>query len=329
MLMNKKLTLKEIAAEAGISLTAASMYLNGKAKHYKLSDATCERIGEVMRKHNFTPNLHARAIASKKTFLAGVLISDNIANSFWLKILSALEDVLSERGYHLLLSVTKQDPERQKKALRFMENQGVDGIIAAPVGGTAEEIRKFARKHPLVTLNSKIEGVSCAWNDDYAGGRAAMEGVLKAGHTRIAYVGASGPGSLRSRAYDELTRENGRTPLYFQDAGSFLKKRKQFTVAICHTDYIALELYQRANALRCVIPGDLAVIGYDNMDFVNLLSPVPPTVNQYKEELGKAAAALLLELIEKGNSCVLESRFEPYLVHGKNLSPQHRSMSGS
>ena len=156
-----------------------------------------------------------------------------------------------------------------------------------------------------------------------------MEVVLKAGHTRIAYIGASGAGSLRSRAYDELMRENRQIPAYFQDAGSFLKKRKQFTAVICHTDYIAMALYQRANALRCVIPDDLAVIGYDNMDFVNLLSPVPTTVNQYKEELGKAAAALLLELIENGNSTVLESRFEPYLVHGENLLPPHRSMSGS
>ena len=61
----KRLTLKDIAAKAGVSLTAASMFLNGKAKKYNLADATCDRIEQTMRENNFVPNFHARAIASK------------------------------------------------------------------------------------------------------------------------------------------------------------------------------------------------------------------------------------------------------------------------
>ena len=67
----KRLTLKDIAAKAGVSLTAASMFLNGKAKKYNLADATCERIEQTIRDNNFIPNFHARAIASRQTMLIG------------------------------------------------------------------------------------------------------------------------------------------------------------------------------------------------------------------------------------------------------------------
>jgi DNA-binding LacI/PurR family transcriptional regulator len=84
MMKNRRLTLKNIAEKAGVSLTAASMCLNGKAKKYNLADTTCERIEKVIRKNNFVPNLHARAIASKQTFLIGVLLRDSLEASFWL-----------------------------------------------------------------------------------------------------------------------------------------------------------------------------------------------------------------------------------------------------
>ena len=80
---NKRAKLSDIAREAGVSLTAASFYINGKAKQYKLSPATCERLEAAVRKYDYVPNLFARAMQQNRTFLIGLLVRDRINSSFW------------------------------------------------------------------------------------------------------------------------------------------------------------------------------------------------------------------------------------------------------
>lgn len=311
----KRVTLKDIAEAAGVSLTAASMYLNGKAKQYNLADATCERIEKAIREKKFVPNFHARAIAAKRTCLAGVLISTPLESSFWLNIISAMEEVFRRADYHILLSISHGSRERELSSLNFMRMKGVDGIILNPLN-SAEKILDAANGLPLVTLNRKLEGLPGVWNDNYHGGSLAAEYLLRRGHRRIAYIG--GAGTNRIRAYRDLMKKNRIQPVYFQSVSGFMKEADSFTAVMCFSDYILLEVYQAAAEKKIPIPKRLSVIGYDNMDFIRALRPAPSTVSQYKNELGSSAANMLLDLLNRKPFRDV-SVFHPELIPGKSV----------
>ena len=315
----KRLTLKDIAAKAGVSLTAASMFLNGKAKKYNLADATCARIEQAMQDSNFVPNFHARAIASSQTMLIGTLIYGGIETSFWLNILAGIEEAFAAKNYHMLLSVSHSSPERELESIRFMRTKGVDGLIIAPVSGAANNfayLRELDITMPVVTINTRIEDLSAAYNDNYAGGRMASEFLISRGHRKIAFLG--GLGFNRSRAFFDVMRENKIEPAVFPTVADFLLQAGRFTAVFCFSDYQVLELYNEAAARGIKIPENISVIGYDNMNFTSLLSPRPATVEQYKKELGIAAAEIMLERIN-GAAQPADRKFTPILHEGESV----------
>lgn len=310
----KRLTLQDIADEAGVSLTAASLYINGKARRYNLAEATCARIQQVLDAHNFIPNLHARAIASKKTFLVGVIISQELESSFWLNILSGLETALARSSYHMLLSVSRNDPKVEAESIRFMRAKGVDGLIINPV---SPSLKTLVKNLPTATLNRPVEGIPGVWNDNFTGGRKAAAFLLENGHRRIAYIGG---GLDRFKAFEQLMRENNLPVRTFPSVPGFMAHAADFTAVFCATDYILLELYQAAAATGLKIPEQLSAIGYDNMEFLKLLNPPPATISQYKNELGTAAGELILELIANPDSARRKTVFEPLLVPGRSVA---------
>ncbi|MDR0931523.1 MAG: LacI family transcriptional regulator [Victivallales bacterium] len=309
------LTLKDIAEEAGVSLTAASLYINGKARQYNLSESTCDRIKKVIKSHNFVPNIHARAIASKKTFLVGVVLSQELEASFWLNIISSLEEELSGANYHLLLSVSHGRKESERDSIDFMRSKGIDGLIISPIetGG----LEDLSRELPIVTLNLGIENVPGVWNDNFHGGRLATDYLLDNGHRRIAAIGSVG--IQRAIAYCDRLNQSQITPHIFPSVKDFMLQADQFTAVFCFNDYLMLELYQATAAAGIDIPNDLSVIGYDNMDFVKFLSPRPSTIAQYKNELGSAAGQLILQLIDGKRDVNRQIVFTPKLISGKSV----------
>jgi LacI family transcriptional regulator len=316
---NRRLTLQDIADKAGVSLTAASMYLNGKAKKYNLADATCERIEKVIRKNNFVPNLHARAIASKRTFLIGVQVRDSLEDSFWLKIISGIEEKLAEQKYHMIFSVSHYSPEKELESIRFMLSKGIDGLIIAPVQNEKNNItylRKLNKSVPVATINSKIEGLVASYNDNYTGGCLASEYLIRKGHRKIAFIGNAS--FNRARAFIDTARQNKIETEFFPDVQAFLQKCDKYSAVFCFSDFILLALYNEASSRGIKIPGDISVIGYDNMDFIKLLSPVPSTVEQYKKEIGTAAAEMILSRLA-GKTNVPDRIFTPILREGESV----------
>ena len=120
--VTKRMKLADIAREAGVSTTAVSFYINGKARQYKLSKETCERIGAVVRKYDFVPNLFARAMQHNRTYLIGVVICDRINASFWSDIIAGMEQEVAPCRYNLLLS-TRTGPESEREAVRLMKSE--------------------------------------------------------------------------------------------------------------------------------------------------------------------------------------------------------------
>jgi LacI family transcriptional regulator, galactose operon repressor len=317
--MVKKLTLKDIAELSGVSLTTASMYINGKAEKYKIAKTTCERIEKVIQKNRFQPNIHARAIAGKKTFLVGVIISGVLNRSFWIDILAGIEATVASAGYHIILSVVSNctNNDEMLETFDFLVSKGVDGIIFASLHNDKTltgYLKELYRQKPLVSITVPITGIPAVYNDNATGGKAVAEYLYHAGHRKIAYIGIHEHPDLRNIAFFNHLAEYDIEVEQFVSAVKFGPRMADFTAAACFTDYDAMNVYQVAAERNINIPHDFSVIGFDNMNFTTLMHPPLTTVNQHKEDLGVASAELMMQQINDRQQMIEDKVFTSELV---------------
>jgi LacI family transcriptional regulator, galactose operon repressor len=320
--MIKRVTLKDVAVRSKVSLTAASMFINGKAKKYHLADATCERIRKAIKELNYVPNLHARAIASKRTLLLGMIVSSDIETSFWLNVLSGIEEVIAKDDYHMILSVSHEDPKKELEAIEFMLNKGIDGLLISTLPGKNDNhdfLRDLNKRMPVVTVNQSVDGISGAFNDNYFGGELAAECLLKHGHKKIAYIGTTN--IPRSIAFDKCLSKNKIKCTAFATVKDFLRDYKNFDAVFCFSDYVALELYNLAGAKNINIPQDFSVIGYDNMEFVQFTRPRLSTIEQCKKEIGISAGEIIMKALKSDEKSpkVIQKVFKPKLIEAESV----------
>ncbi|MDD5697128.1 MAG: LacI family DNA-binding transcriptional regulator [Victivallaceae bacterium] len=315
-------TLKDIAERAKVSLTAASMFINGKAAKYHLAEATCKRIQKAIAELNYIPNLHARAIASKRTLLLGMIISSDIGTSFWLNILSGIEAVVAKDDYHLILSVSHDDPVKERASIEFMLNKGIDGLFISTLLGKKDNhdfLRQLQTRLPVVTVNQGVDEVSGVFNDNYLGGELAAECLLKYGHRRIAYIGIMN--IPRIIAFKARLARHGIKCAFFPSAAEFMKYYREFSAVFCFSDYVAVELYNLAAIAQLDIPRDFSVIGYDNMDFVRFTRPRLTTIEQSKKEIGISAGEIMMQALQSDSTPrkIVRKIFKPRLIDAESV----------
>jgi LacI family transcriptional regulator, galactose operon repressor len=315
--MNKKLTLKDIAGLAGVSLSTASAYINDKAKKYRISQNTCDRLEAIIKKYNFQPNTHARAIAGKKTLLIGVILAGEINSSFWMDILSGIETTIAPTGYHILLSVAYKSNAETLKAFDFTINKGVDGIIFASLFQDKTKIKylnELYSQKAMVSITNLTPGIPSACNDNASGGKATAEYLYSAGHRKIAYIGVNNYPDKRDVAFCDHLSTYGIKVEQFKSATAFSHRITEFTATACISDYHAMLVYKVASEQNISIPDDLSVVGFDNMDFTALMHPSLTTVNQSKKELGVLAAEMIMQQINNKEKSIENKFFASELI---------------
>jgi LacI family transcriptional regulator len=327
--MNKtsKIKLEDIAREAGVSVTTASFYINGKAKKYKLSAKTCEKIEKVIEKYNYVPNIHARAMQTNKTFLIGVIVPGSVNRSFWIDIIAGIEEVVSKYKYHLILSISHFNQEEELEAFKFMHSKGVDGYIFCPVlnGHGAPKTKKYLdnlkKEKPVACITFPYDGLASIYNDNKQGGQKVAEYLFSKGHRKVAYIGHLDKSfDLRGRAFIDFFKSKGCSPDSFTDSTEFMANAKKYTAVFCYSDYFLLDIYSKAAASGLSIPDELSVIGYDNLDFLDSMIPRPATVNQQKQEIGRAAGKFMMKVLEQREAYSSEHiKFIPEIVEGGSI----------
>jgi LacI family transcriptional regulator len=229
-----------------------------------------------------------------------------------------IEDYLHPFGYTALLTNTDADPEREVRGLDALMARQVDGVIVAPTASNAELVKRMIDDGtPTVLLNRDIPRVRgfAVTPDDRRGAAAAVEHLVALGHRAIAHVGgpqALSPGRDRFRGFLEALDEHGladenRSLAFFADAfaagagiapsEALLKAGKAFTAVFAGNDLIALDTIDvlRAAGLSC--PGDVSVIGFNDIPFADRFDPPLTTIRFSHYETGHRAAELLLEQI--------------------------------
>jgi len=312
-----RVTLKDIAEEAGVSLMTVSNVMNGKSA--RVSPQTIERVQRIVAERGYVPNASARSLAAKTSRVIGLLVpaadDDNLLVSpHNVAIVGALERQLRKRGYHLLLRGIA-NPAEVSEAVRAWN---LDGAIL--LGFLDEEIDQLAglgTAH-VVAIDSYAGNplTTGVHSDDENGGWLAARYLLDRGHRRIVFAGPSfeRPGVVRKR-FDGFRRAFAESALEWDESlvvtstttyesglevGRGLRARHPGATAVFATaDILAIGIMEGVAESGARIPADLSVIGFDNLDIGAFVTPKLTTIAQDITHKATVAATMLLDAIEQ------------------------------
>jgi LacI family transcriptional regulator, galactose operon repressor len=326
-------SIREVAAHAGVSVATVSNVLNRPDIVARL---TRDRVNASIRELGFVRNESARQLRAGRSRTIGLVVLD-VANPFFTDLARGVEDEASKAGLAVILCNSDDQERKEKRHLELLEEHRVQGVLITPVvGGSSGLIRLQRRGTPVVLVDSRSpsRGQCSVAVDDVLGGDLAVSHLLAAGHEHIAY--ARGPNTIRQvadryegslRALRRAGRPAGDLRIIEagslnvaagQKAGAEIAARPAAdrpTAVFCANDLIALGVLQEMTRHRIRVPEDIAIVGYDDIDFAAAAAVPLTSVRQPRQQLGRTAARMLLEEAADGDSHQHQQViFEPELI---------------
>lgn len=326
---------KDVAAAAGVSVGTVSNVLNNPDK---VSTATADRVQSAIERLGFVRNDAARQLRAGRSRTLGLVVFD-VSNPFFTDLARGAELRAADDGLSVLLGNSSESTKRESAYIDLFEEQQVQGLLIAPIGDIVARLRRLqARGTPTVLVDRQAEhpDFSSVSVDDVAGGAMAAQHLIDQGRRRIAFIG--GPTGLR-QVDDRLA---GARKAAFASSGVTIEVVRTGALTIADGNAAAEGLLRRspaeipdavfaANDLVAVgvvqafgmhggpsIPGDVAVIGYDDIAFAQATVVPLTSIRQPRELLGRTAVELLLReavALAAGNASDHEHVvFQPELV---------------
>jgi LacI family transcriptional regulator len=327
--MNNRITIDDVAREAGVSSMTVSRVINHKGD---VSPATRQRVLDVIEQLGYRPSGIARGLATQRTGTLGLVVPD-VANPFFSDVVRGVEHVAYAEGYNVFLCNTEEDPERELAVLKSLEEKRVDGLVLCSSRLSDDELHEVVARHTSVVLvNRQLVGerVRSVLLDDEAGGRLATVHLLKSGHQAIGLLAGpevSHSGRLRAKGY-RLALADADLPYYpdwvqscvpvvedgFEAARVLLTTHPELAALFCYNDLVAVGALQACAELGRAVPEDVAVVGHDDIPLSALVTPSLTTCRVPRYELGGQAVQSLLEQIEGVSDDFDEIVLEPKLI---------------
>jgi LacI family transcriptional regulator len=318
----RRITIRDLARRLHLSHATVSRELND---HPRISDITKKRVIAEAAELNYRPNIIARGLANKQTSLIGLVIRD-IHSSFHAEIIAGVQEIVEKEGLSIILCNSDKDEQDEARHLQTMIDKQVEGIVLVPVSGkraNSDLITQITQDGiPLVLVATPKPGlhVPCVKVDNELGGYLATKHLISLGHQHIGYLTFSklgfntmAPGSDenvdRYRGYLRALKEAGLGNkaqvliggLSQRDINkfmhSFIPQPNRATALFAFSDEMAIEVIHSALDMEYDIPGDLSIIGFDDLPYAALVYPGLSTVAQPKLELGAISARKLLNLM--------------------------------
>lgn len=304
--------LKDIAAQTGLSVNTVSLALRGSPR---IPPDTRERVRTAAAALDYTPNHMAQALVSRQTKTVGLLLTD-ITSPLLTEVARSVEQELKDLGYVTLLAASNGDPEEERRALATFRARQVDGMLVYPHDHCRlDHLRRLrAGGMPLVLLAGEdVAEVDVIRLDERAGAFRATRHLLEQGHRRIGFVdGAHRRGNpAKSEGYAAALRAAGLEP----DAGltidpqghsvghghaafaRLLALSEPPTAVLTANDRLALGGLFWCQEKGIAVPRDLAVFGFDNIEYAEYATPPLSSVDYPAEDLARQAVARLMTLI--------------------------------
>jgi DNA-binding LacI/PurR family transcriptional regulator len=328
----QRITLKAIAQHLGVSQGTVSLALNNGAG---VNADTRRRVKEYAREVGYQPNAAARAIITGETRLIAVLLL-RLTDSFFEEIVQGIENVADRSGYDVIVnSVSAVGGQATNgELIERLVGRNIDGLIgAAPCVTEATAQRLQDVGIPVLLMRPEITGpLPCLAVDNRLGGLQAAEHLLSLGHRHLIFLGGSDRYSdLRAEGAQAALQAAGAclerlfvpTGLDMQAAFRCIKARlrqdRDFTAVFCSDDLLALGV---CNALReegIAVPGQVSVVGYDDLHWTRWLHPALTTIHQPQGAQGEAAMEMLIEMMQGRD---VQSRlFAPRLIARDSSGP--------
>lgn len=324
-----KVTIKDVAKVANVSFTTVSRAISGDPE---ISEKTRERILKICDEMGYTTNYIARSMIKKKTDLIGFIVP-SIDNPFMSELAYYAEVTARQYGYNLMLCNSYPDLNQELTAMQLMVGHQVDGVLIIPQKPeSCETLKRYTSMVPTVFLSENLrehEGNYVSVDNHY-GAVLGTKYLYELGHRDILYFGrrkGSTTHQLRAEGYTEACRELGIEPhiLSFDASSSsvrsgvelgreLLKEKPRFSAVFASTDSNAIGLMQAAREKDISIPGDISLIGFDNIRITALPQIDMTTVEQPKEEMAVSAVNMLLEKIEDKTANNTHKIIRPRLI---------------
>ncbi len=308
------MNLKEFAKHLNLSISTVSKALRDS---HEISSSTKNTVLEKAKELNYQVNPFASSLRKQKSKTIAVVIPE-VVNDFFGPVISGIESIAQEKGYHVLIYLTHEDMQKEVSIIKLLQNGRVDGILISLSEQTSntthlEELKEM----PLVFFDRVAEhfNVPKVTTDDYNSGIKATEHLIENGCKRIAFLSISPNLSIskkRMSGYLEALKKNkiqqvdnlilacnGDHEKNKEYIRKLLKRKNRPDGIFASVEKLALSTYEVCEELNLKIPQDLKVICFSNSQTAALLNPSLTTITQPAFEMGKEAATILFKLVEK------------------------------
>lgn len=331
--MSQRVTMSDVAREAGVSLMTVSRVINNKGE---ISPDTRRRVQEVVEKLGYRPSGIARSLATRRTYTIGLIVPD-IANPYFSGMAHGAAKIAYSEGFSVLLCDCEENPELELEMLNVLEEKRVDGVIVASPRSTTNKLIPVLSRHSNVVIVNRIIDESSdprelahVINDDKEGGYLVTKFLLDHGHVVVGFL--AGPkisyGYLqRDLGYRSALKEHNLDyrPEIVQHcpptveggrkaAIQLLQDHPEIDALVCFNDLVAIGALQCCYKLGIKVSEDLAIIGYDDIPMASWVRPSLTTCRVNFEEMGGFASQLLVQRIRGCAEDCKNIVLEPELV---------------
>lgn len=305
-------SIKDVAERAGVSVGTVSNVLN---RPERVAETTRAQVLDAISELGFVRNSSAAQLRAGTSRSLGLIVLD-LANPFFHDVARGVEEVAEEAGYAVILCNSDDEPSREDRYLQVLEEQRVRGVLITPIETSSERLDALRRRGtPTILVDRHDPRVNCCSVavDDVVGGELAGACLLGRGHRRIVYVTgplglrqcadrlsglrravvAAGLDPQRSVTVVEVAALNARTG--YEAVRRLFDDGVEATAVFCANDLLALGVLRAAVSTGRRVPDDVALLGYDDIDFAADAAVPLSSVRQPRLQIGRTAAQLLIE----------------------------------
>ena len=331
----KKETLTTIAERTGFSITTISRSLSGKAEQYRISAATVETIRKEAARCGYDSGRKSHRDDELNYKTIGLMLP-SISNPYFADLASVTISELSKIGYSIIIMDTMESSQKLMEGIRSLIARKVEGIIAVPCGEYTPEIDTLGKEIPIVLMDRFYEESPIPYvaTNNYQGAFEATNKLIAKGHRKIACiqgVEASMPNKERIKGFmdamngaglgdeasisgDEFSIQNGYTEMKL-----LLEQPDRPSAIFALSNTILMGAFKAIKEAGLRIPEDIAMIGFDDNEYLDYLSPSIYRVGQPLESMATLAVKILMDKISGGNHFNSRIRLAPAMIPGDSL----------
>jgi LacI family transcriptional regulator len=308
----KRVTHKDVAVRAGVSVATVSYVINDGPR--PVSVEARRRVEAAIAELGYVPNDLARSLRLQQTSLVGLIIP-SLANPVYGEIARELERVCTQQGMLVVLCNSDRAEDRERRFVHMLRAKQVDGVVITPHGEALPLLEPLLAAHiPVVVLEHSLPGIHCIVIDELEGGQLATQHLINLGHKRIGLIRRHPTRAMSWQRHDGyrlavVQADIAYNPALVVHCGSshaegyaamqqLLAMAERPTGVFVHNDILALGAMHAVYDAGLTIPGDVSIVGYDDITNAAYLSPPLTTVRIPKVEMGVLAGRTIMQLAQ-------------------------------